>query len=213
MMEVNPIRKWDDGMRLRSMTGIIGLLLLFALVSARDASERQLPPTAAQEPDASAQPSVAPLSRTLTFDAPAQQTYDLPAIRDKIMSHDAELKQQYGIMIMGIGSGGDHLLLMARRYDDVEKPITDNDIETLHRKLVEYAGGEFPLRLEVGSCCGEGDMTGKITKIDKTNGALIVDERKKVGNTDQPEANWVTLTEDGIIVKEGAGDRLHWEDL
>ncbi|WP_282942599.1 DUF3221 domain-containing protein [Paenibacillus sp. RC67] len=54
-------------------------------------------------------------------------------------------------------------------------------------------------------CCkSAATITGKIKSYDKEqNRVLIVNEQKKNGNTDDPEANWVGMQSDAVLVVDG----------
>jgi len=81
---------------------------------------------------------------------------------------------------------------------------------------VEAAGpsdaiaGPAPLEITVRECCNyTAEVTGAITHYDvKQNGVLVVNEQKKNGNTDDPEATWIRLEEDALLIIDGSKSGL-----
>ncbi|MEF3311843.1 DUF3221 domain-containing protein [Paenibacillus sp. GYB004] len=166
----------------------------------------------------SAVPEPAPVHQPMEgIPAPAQidrtKVAKLAEIQKKLSSHFDELHKTYSIQVLLIGSGAEEVMMTIRSVNDVEKKITEEEVERIRQSLFAYAGETFPLKLEVRHCCtGSGDVTGKIKKIENER-VLIVDETKKNGNTDDPVAVWVTLTEDGIVTKKGSGEKLSFDKL
>lgn len=137
----------------------------------------------------------------------------LSEIQKKLSGHLDELHKTYSIQVLMIGSGAEEVMMTIRSVKDVEKKITEEEVERIRETLFAYAGETFPLKLEVRDCCvGSGDVTGKVKKIEN-NRVLIVDETKKNGNTDDPVAVWVTLTADGIVKKKDGKEKLSFDKL
>ena len=79
-------------------------------------------------------------------------------------------------------------------------------MKPLKKTLFGLAGTEFPIKLSVQACCTKeaGITVVRLTSFDKEQKRiLIVNEQKKNGNSDDPEATWVTLIGDGILVIGG----------
>lgn len=137
----------------------------------------------------------------------------LAEIKTKLSGHFDELQKAYLIQVMSYGSGAEDVMITIRSVKDIERKLTAEEVERIRQSLFAYAGETFPLKLEVRECCtGSGDVTGKIKKIENER-VLIVNETKKNGNTDDPVAVWVTLTEDGIITKKGGSEKLSFDKL
>ncbi|QYR21942.1 hypothetical protein KZ483_02580 [Paenibacillus sp. sptzw28] len=92
---------------------------------------------------------------------------------------------------------------MLRKSGDFEQPLTEEEILSFKQSMFDYVGKEFPMNLEISNCCAlNANITGKITKIEGDR-ILVIDDHKKNGNTDNPYAVWLTLTEDGKILHPG----------
>lgn len=163
-------------------------------------------------------PEPAPVHQPMEeLPAPAQvdraKAAKLSGIQKKLSGHIDELQKTYSIQVLMIGSGAEEMMMTIRSVKDVEKKITEEEVARIRESLFAYAGETFPLKLEVRDCCqSSGDVTGKIKKIEN-NRVLIVDETKKNGNTDDPIAVWVKLTEDGIVMKKGGKEKLSFDKL
>jgi hypothetical protein len=131
---------------------------------------------------------------------------ELLEIKQSISAHMKESGERHSIRILMLGVGQDHILIQIRALDDVEKTLSETELEAVKKTLFEIAGSEFPLKLSARACCTEeAGITGKITSFDeKENRILIINERKKNGNSDDPEATWVSLQEDGILIVDGS---------
>ncbi|MBD0384763.1 DUF3221 domain-containing protein [Paenibacillus sedimenti] len=116
------------------------------------------------------------------------------------------IEQRHSIQLMMMGIGKDHIMVQVRRTGDVENPMPEDEIEAVKQTLFGIAGGEFPLELSVMECCkNAANVTGKIRSYDKEQDRiLIVNEQKKNGNTDDPEATWVGLQTDAVLVVDGS---------
>jgi hypothetical protein len=138
------------------------------------------------------------------------QQNELQRIKDMIEEKREEFESRHRVQIMSSGLGRD-IWIHVRPTEDVERPISESALDEMRKHLFELADKEFPLRLTVLSCCEQpADITGKITKIEEKR-ALIVDETKKNGNTDDPEATWVSMNPDGKLVR--GGESIRFEDL
>jgi hypothetical protein len=189
----------------RSLMLIAALLLSAAVAGCGSESAATAP-----EPSPVHQP-------TEELPAPAQidrvKVAKLAEIKSKLSGHIDELQETYSIQVLSYGSGAEEVMMTIRSVKDVEKKMTEKEVERIRQSLFAYAGETFPLKLEVRECCtGPASVAGKITKIEN-NRVLIVDETKKNGNTDDPVAVWVALTADGIVTKKGSGEKLSFDKL
>ena len=134
------------------------------------------------------------------------KTEELNGIKQTISEHFKEIEEQHSIKILMVGVGQDHIIIEIRRSGDVEQTLSEAEIEAFKRTVFGLVGIEFPIKLSVQACCtNEAGITGKIRAFDKEQKRiLIVNEQKKNGNSDDPEATWVTLTGDGILVISGS---------
>ncbi|AFC30877.1 hypothetical protein PM3016_4095 [Paenibacillus mucilaginosus 3016] len=125
-------------------------------------------------------------------------------MKERITGVQAQLEERFSIRFMALGVGANEVLLQIRSAQDIEKIITAEEQEEIREAVFAAAGSEFPLNLTVWSCCrGEPDITGIVRDADGDR-ILIVDEQKKVGSSDLPEAMWVNLQPDGILRIGGA---------
>ena len=61
---------------------------------------------------------------------------------------------------------------------------------------------------------GPGDVTGVVQEVDmQQKRVLIVDDAHKNGNTDNPVAVWVGLTEDGVLVRANDGGTIGFDEV
>lgn len=141
--------------------------------------------------------------------APAE---GLASIKEKISEHLGELHKKHSIRVTLLGVGNDHILMQVRNMEDIEKALSEDELQSIRKSIFELAGGEFPLQLSVQACCSQPHLTGKITSI-KGNQILVVSEDKKNGNTDDPEATFVTLADEGKITKAGSQDSVSLDQL
>lgn len=131
---------------------------------------------------------------------------DLNEIKQTISKHFKEIEEQHSIKILMVGVGLDHIMIEVRQSRNVEGTLSDVEIETFKKTLFGLVGTEFPIKLSVRTCCTkEAEIVGKIKSFDKDNNRiLIVNEQKKNGNSEQPEATWVNLTDDGMLIVSGS---------
>jgi hypothetical protein len=133
-------------------------------------------------------------------------TEGLHEIKQTISEHMKEIGERHSIRILMLGVAQDHVMIQIRALGDVEKTLSEAELEAVKKTLFEFAGSEFPLKLSTWTCCTEEpDITGKITSFDNNeNRILIINEQKKNGNSDNPEAIWVSLQADGSLVVDGS---------
>ncbi|MGF7031687.1 hypothetical protein J2T17_002601 [Paenibacillus mucilaginosus] len=133
-------------------------------------------------------------------------------MKERITGVRAQLEERFSIRFMALGVGADEVLLQIRSAQDIEKIITSEEQKEIREAVFAAAGSEFPLNLTVWSCCrGEPDITGIIQDADGDR-ILIVNENKKVGSSDLPEATWVNLQPDGILRIGGAAAKAEAMD-
>lgn len=139
----------------------------------------------------------------------------LDAVNSQIGDYADQLREQHGLTIQSWGTGADHIMMQIRSYGEVERVVTDEDVEQFRQSLFEYVGEQFPLELGVRRCCdGPGDVTGVVSEVDmEQKRLLIVDDTQKNGNTDNPVAVWVGLSEDGVLVRAGGGEAVSFDEI
>lgn len=150
--------------------------------------------------------------RLVQVPMPPQSNNDRASIKEKIRELRGELREKHKIIITVLGIGKDHIMMQIRSIEDFEQPIPMVEVQSIRKSLYDYVGKEFPLELSVQECCKEPTLTGKIKVIEKER-VLIVNEDKKNGNTDDPEATWVSLEDKGKITFEGSKEMLTFNKL
>lgn len=129
---------------------------------------------------------------------------NLDAIQERLPSFWDDLADRFDIAVMSSGVGEDSIGMTVRSYGDIERKIPDGEMKAIKEAIFEYFGEEFALKLGQSECCAGEGMTGEIKEIDPAGKrVLVVSKTKKNGNTEDPEANWVTMTDDGWILREG----------
>ncbi|TVY03282.1 DUF3221 domain-containing protein [Cohnella terricola] len=133
---------------------------------------------------------------------PSPPAEGLKAIQAQVQEIWPEIERRHSVAWQTLGTGDDKLMLQIRSYGDVERELTQADVDAIRDSLFEEIGEEFPIDISVLSCCsGAPFVTGEIRSVDEmSNRILVVNESKKNGNTDDPEAYWIELSEDGKIV-------------
>lgn len=146
---------------------------------------------------------------------PKLSSKQLGAINTRIGDYTQALRVEHGFAILSWGLGTDHITMEIRKYGDFEHVVTDEEIEQFRKTLYQYMGKKFPLELGVRQCCeSPGDITGTVHEVDlDLNRLLIVNEQVKNGNTDNPVAVWVSLEDDGKIVRANSGETLEMADV
>jgi hypothetical protein len=137
---------------------------------------------------------------TSTF--PPYRGNDLDRINQKVVDSWKALQQEFQIAIMSSGLGKDHIEMEIREYGDFELSISQEEIVAIKKTLFKKVGKEFPLKLDVIPFDQAGYISGKIEKIDKAS-VLIVNKQIKNGNTQDPQATFVSLTKDGKLYYHG----------
>ncbi|MCD9021749.1 hypothetical protein [Cohnella silvisoli] len=129
----------------------------------------------------------------------------LEAIQQTINEHWKEIGRRQSIALQSSGAGKDSIEIVIRSFGDFERILSKADIGAFKKSLFELAGKEFPLELSVLECCtGKPNVTGKITDVDtEENRILVINEKEKNGDSDDPVADWVGLTEDGKVFADG----------
>ncbi|MDQ0888757.1 hypothetical protein QFZ81_003845 [Paenibacillus sp. V4I9] len=140
---------------------------------------------------------------------------ELRVIQEKLRNYWDELGRTYSIRIMSVGTTQEHLEVEFRKFGEFEKNLSGEEINSIKKSLFKFVGQEFPLKLEVIQCCRhEANIIGEIIKTDKVNKKVLIENHeKKVGNSDNPDATWVTLTEDGKIVVKDSKQLQVFSDL
>ncbi|MFC4303983.1 hypothetical protein [Cohnella boryungensis] len=129
----------------------------------------------------------------------------LHAIQDIISGRWEELREKHSLELLLSAVHENEIQIEVRSFGEVERIPTKEELRAFEDNLYELAGGSFPVRIGVRECCsGSPQVTGKIEGVDReTNRILIVSEKKKNGNTDNPLAHWVGLSPDGRLYAAG----------
>jgi hypothetical protein len=192
----------EEEQRMRGWIAVLGLSVMLTACGINELGEagavrRQLPDQVSIAPAVSHVPAVVPV--------PAPETGSLEWVNNRIVEGWKELEKQHPVRIKGFGIAEGHIMMMVRSAGDVEHKLTEEELAVFKKSLFELSGGEFPLELSVELCCSpEGGMSGRIKQYsEQDNRILLVSETKKNGNTDDPEAAWISLEEDGILLVDG----------
>lgn len=130
---------------------------------------------------------------------------ELLRIKEELSANRRSIQVSQSILLSGVGIGRDQIHVMARSYGDFERTLTEADAERLKQALYELIGKPFPVKLELGNCCSEsGSTKGKITQVEG-NRVLVIDDERKNGNTEDPVATWISMTDDGKVVERRKG--------
>jgi hypothetical protein len=140
---------------------------------------------------------------------------ELRIIQEKLRNYWDELGGTYSIRLMSVGSTQEYLEVEIRKFGEFEKNLSSEEINSIKKSLFKFVGKEFPLKLRVIQCCRqEANIIGEIIKTDKVNKKVLIENHeKKVGNSENPDATWVTLTEDGKIVVKDSKQLQVFSDL
>jgi hypothetical protein len=146
-----------------------------------------------------------PVASSKPPDIPAKPAEGLEAIQDKLTAAWSEIQSRQSIAMQHIYTSENAIEMEIRSFGEIERKLTEADVDVFKQSLFDLVGEEFPVNIAVRECCaGTAEITGKITEVnEKENRILIVSEHEKNGNTDNPEAFWVQLTEDGKVVVDG----------
>lgn len=143
---------------------------------------------------------------------PSPSSTGLQAIQDRLTGQWEELREKHALELQFVYSTEDAVHMEVRPYGEFERAPTEERIEAFKESLFELAGEAFPVEISVRECCeGEPAVVGKIESVDGKR-VLIVNENKKNGNTDDPEAYWVSLTADGKLLAEDGKTALEIDD-
>ncbi|RKN66113.1 DUF3221 domain-containing protein [Paenibacillus ginsengarvi] len=142
----------------------------------------------------------------------------LKLVQDKLLAAREELELSQQIKLIYAGEQKNELYIIYKAREHLERRWTDQEADRLRRALYEEAGLNplipFPLKLEQFYLRPQADVAGVITKLDENeHRVLIVDETRKNGNSDQPYAMWVGLSEEAAIVEAGTTEPLAFHDL
>ncbi len=177
---------------------IVGMLIQCWLLTSCAAKEMEITATSVSPTPVA---SVAPSDIVKSTPSSTLHTY-----KNMISDNRAAIEKTHSILIQMLGVGKDHILMQVRSRIDVEHVITEADLAEIKKSIYALAGTEFPVQLSVWACCtGPAHVTGKITSFsdDPYKQILIVNEEKKNGNTNDPEATYIELTSDGILILDG----------
>ncbi|OXS59180.1 hypothetical protein B1A99_11125 [Cohnella sp. CIP 111063] len=163
-------------------------------------------------PAAAAPVSPSPVASSMPLDIPSPSSTGLQAIQDTLTGQWEELREKHALELQFVYSTEDAVHMEVRPYGEFERAPTEADIEAFKASLFELAGEPFPVDITVRECCeGEPAVVGKIESVDGKR-VLIVNENKKNGNMDDPEAFWVGLTADGKLLSGDGREELDVDD-
>ncbi|WP_256761654.1 hypothetical protein [Cohnella sp. WQ 127256] len=150
-------------------------------------------------------PTPVPVASVKPEDPPSPPAEGLEAINEKLSEHMQELGRQQSIAVQSLYSTDEAVKMEVRSFGDVEQILSETDIEAFKQSLFELVGEPFPIDISIRKCCdGKAGVIGKITEVNtERNRILVVNELEKNGNTDDPVAYWVSLTDDGKVFVEG----------
>ncbi|MFC5469363.1 hypothetical protein ACFPPD_11580 [Cohnella suwonensis] len=170
------------------------LAVLLAGCGERNASQEQI---AGNSPSASAAPEeeLAPMPDG-----------GLDPVMEKLKERANELAKKQDMAILWYGAGAGEMIEMnVRSYGDIEHKLTDKELDAFMISLFEWNGEPFPIKMTVSECCGdELGPLGVVTEIDmERNRILVVSATEKNGNTEDPAAVWIGLTDDAKVYVDG----------
>jgi hypothetical protein len=195
----------------KRMQVFLFMFLISAYFSACNETDTMKHLSASQQQEVVAMTPTAPTSLP-TPSFPPYPKDDLDGINKQMPRVWEELQQKYAINVMASGIGQDHIMMQIRKYGDFEKPISSSELKLIRKTIFDVVGKEFPLKLDTMEFSQEGYMSGKIEKIEQDS-VLIVNKLKKNGNTQDPQATWVSLSKDGKIYMEGIPEVQSFDKL
>lgn len=122
---------------------------------------------------------------------------DLPSL-SRVMS-DSGMRaalEKLGYKPLTVDASDDEVEMTVRRIGDHRTPFLDAEIAEIRQTAYDLVGYRFPLAV-TGWVLGEKpQMTGRVTAVDG-NRVLVVDEAKKLGEAQQPDAMWYAFDRSG----------------
>ncbi len=188
----------------------IALMLVAILLSGCGAGASDQPAAAPSDSPSSAKassstPSDAPspsaaVPSAMPSNVPSPSPDGLEAIQNLLTEQWETLQEKHAFQLQLVYSTEKAVMMTIRPYGDIEREPTEEEVEAFKADLFELAGEPFPLELSVWECCkNEPPVTGKIKSVEDGR-VLIVNDNKKNGNSDDPEAFWVGLSADGKMI-------------
>ncbi|WP_309119624.1 stalk domain-containing protein [Paenibacillus sp.] len=134
---------------------------------------------------------------------------DLTYIMERIIDQMEELQDESGFVPLSGWSVDGQVEIVFRKYGEHEARVSPEQLNEMQRSIFRVAGAAFPLNLHQFAIPEEADIEGVITKIDeRTNRILIENPDRTVGETNDPEAVWISLTDDAVVNYNGDTTRL-----
>lgn len=100
--------------------------------------------------------------------------------------------EKLGYKSLTVEASDDEVEMTVRRIGDHRTPFSDEEIAEIRQTAYDLVGYRFPLAV-AGWVLGEKpQMTGRVTAVDG-NRVLVVDEAKKLGETQQPDDKRVNV--------------------
>jgi hypothetical protein len=153
-------------------------------------------------------------NKTIIVDSNKSEFYQLDEISDNINKFRSKIEEMNSIKLSYIYMNQNHEIeIEYRKTGDFERQLTGQEIAEIRNSIFNILGTKFPLVLNQ-YYIKEANIIGTIQEIDKNNKKiLIVDDEKKLGQSENPESVWVKLTDDAKIVSNSAGDLKTIDDL
>lgn len=142
----------------------------------------------------------------------SEGTPDLPSL-SRLLSDSgtaATLERLgYRILSSSTGSGKNAVELEVRRIGDHRTPFSEAEKEEIRRTLYDLVGFKFPLNVTGTVLGADPQMTGIVTAIEDGR-FLIVDENKRIGDDQLPDAMWYEFGKvgDSLIRMKDSGKTL-----
>jgi hypothetical protein len=125
---------------------------------------------------------------------------DLEAIPERIAAFLEPLQDEIGFVLLSGWIADGQAEIEFRKYGEHERVLTPAELRTIQDGMYRILGMTFPLKLHQFVIPEQPDIEGTITKIDeRTNRILVENPDITFGDNDDPEAVWISLTEDADV--------------
>ncbi|HZG57247.1 DUF3221 domain-containing protein [Paenibacillus sp.] len=125
---------------------------------------------------------------------------DLAALQDKLLNNVKEVQDDNGIVILSGGVFNESLEVDFRTYGEHEVRLGPDELSAIRNSIYRIVGATFPLKLNQVVIREEADIEGIIRQIDEASGRLLIENPNRyAGDTELPEAVWISLTEDATV--------------
>ncbi len=181
---------------------ILIVLILAVLISGCGA---RAAPDPGSEAAMSVPSSPVAVPSSMPSDVPSPPPERIQNIQNRIVEAWPEIRDRHSVELRFALTENDVVYLDIRSFGDFERTLTQEDREAIRDSLFELIGEEFEVEIAGGGCCdGPPAVTGIVKQFDAASGrVLIVNEDKMIGDSDMPDAYWISLASDGKVI---AGD-------